>query len=126
MNIVIIGLGLLIVGLSFWGLVAPQSVLNLVSSFERTASTKLRITAALVRVIFGLILIFGAPYTGYPSPVATLGWIILLIGLVLLFISNSAFERMLAFALEWLSPGKLRIGGIAGAVLGGLIVFWSL
>ena len=49
-----------------------------------------------------------------------------IIGLVLLFISNSAFERMVTFALQWLSPGKLRIGGVVGILFGGLLIFWSL
>jgi membrane-bound ClpP family serine protease len=78
-----------------------------------------------VRVAFGLVLISVAPVSRTPKTLRVLGYIFLVAGVATALTGLVAIERARAIVEWWWQqgPGRVRLTGVLGWVLGGLIAY---
>lgn len=123
MGIAIAILGSLIAAMSLVVLARPATPLRMIQEWRGKGVASLRIFASVIRIALGVLLIFGAASTRYPTAVEIIGWLVLAVGVAFLLISSTVFDRLLNWILNWLSPTRVRIGGLLGAAFGGFLAF---
>ena len=113
--------GLLILG-GVWIAVLPEQLLS-IADWESRAGLYI---AASVRIITGLLLIFSASATRYPRGLRILGFLVLLVGLILPFVSLELWAGLIRW---WFVEHRVAYrvaGGIGGVLFGGFLVHASL
>ena len=123
MGIAITIFGLLIAAMSLLVLITPATPIRIIEAWRGSGLTPLRIFASVIRIALGILLILGAASTRYPITVEVIGWLVLAVGIAFLLISSTLFDRLLSWVIGWLSPARVRIGGLLGAVFGGFLAF---
>ena len=123
MDLAITIIGFMIVAMSVLVFVTPATPIRMMQEWRDTRITQLRILASAVRIALGILLIVGAASTRYPAAIQVIGWLVLALGIVFLLISSATFKRLLDWVFSWLSPARVRIGGLFGAALGGFLAF---
>lgn len=113
-------LGILIAGLSLWGLVAPGRLVDLV---HRVAARRGGIyVAVVVRLIMGVALIVAAPASAFPRVFGVLGWVAVIAAIGLAIMGRNRLLKFIAW-YERLSPALLRLWLVFGFAFGGLLVY---
>lgn len=115
--------GVLIAGMSIWGLFRPQKVVALV---RRVGLHDFGIIVAIgVRLLLGLALIVAAPSTPFPQIIFALGVIALLAAVVLVFMGQTRLSAL----INWFSSAStitLRTAFAFGAAFGGFLLFATI
>ena len=118
MSVAALVIGFLIIAQGIAGLVAPESFLRLIQWVQTPPNIYF---AAVVRVAFGIVLIFAAPRSRTPLALRILGGLIALGGLLTPFLGI----RLADVILGWWSqgPGIVRAWAAGALAIGFFIVY---
>jgi len=119
-NEVLIILGFIICVISLLAIILPDMIIRIVKNIKIT--TPLRLFAFVIRVLLGVIFILVAGSTQFPVTLQIVGALIILSGVIVLFASNARIQSLMDWFLG-LGKNILRIGGIAGFIFGGLLIY---
>ncbi len=120
MATLIVAIGVLIALPSIFALIGPRALTHLASNL--VVSTGLRIFAGVGRIAFGIALIVAAAYVSMTVVIQALGGVVILVGVVVLFVSNERIQSLVDWATS-VSSNAIRIGGAIGLGLGGFFIF---
>ena len=115
-------LGGIVILMGLWIAVFPEQLVSVVDGESRAGLY----TAASIRIITGLLLIFSASATRYPGGLRIFGALVLLVGLILPFVPLELWAGLIRW---WLVEQRvvMRVGaGVGGVLLGGILVYASL
>jgi hypothetical protein len=119
MRIAVTIVGLTVAGLGLIGLVTPSRLLD----FGQSLLTQNGLYAvAAVRVVFGLLLVFGARASRMPQTLRVIGSVIIIAGLLTPLFGVARSESM----FNWLSAQGLafvRVVALFAIALGALVVY---
>ena len=93
--------------------VAPSRLVDLMVRY----SGRMLYPAAGFRILFGSALVLAAPASRAPEFILILGIIVILAGVVMLFVGQNRFRKM----IDWLvarGPSFVRLWGVLGIILG--------
>lgn len=120
MSVIVTGFGIVIAVLGIVGLIAPGSLIRLVSAaWQSRAGLYL---AIILRLVLGLALIGAAPGSRFPDALGILGVITILAAVIA---SMLGFERVRRFVQWWAArpSGFGRAWGLVAAVFGVFLVY---
>ena len=116
--IALIGVFLVVVGLAVF--VVPASMRETLRLF---LDRKWVPAASIIRIVLGLVLIFGASATRLPTFVLGFGVLVVIAGIAIPFIGFERIERLVHFWIRQ-SDAVLRLWSVAVIGLGSVLV-WS-
>ena len=122
MTLIIPAIGFLICIVSLFAAASPRTLLRLAALIK--VSTGLRVFAAVIRITIGVLIVLAAPLTDYPAVLEVIGGVLVVVGVIILFLSNSMLQGIVDWALKS-EPSTIRIGAVCGLVFGGFIVYAS-
>ncbi len=98
----------------------PESIFGyLRNNLDRLS---LHITAVIVRLILGALLISQANISKYPLAIEILGWLSIVAALTFAVMGRSNFKRLMSWALSLLNPYG-RVGGVFAATFGAFLIY---
>ena len=71
-----------------------------------------------VRLLLGALILAGSGATAYPVAIASLGGLLVVVGVVLLSLPRPRFEAIVRWGIG-LAPGAIRLASLVAVVLGG-------
>lgn len=89
---------------------------------QNIQKTSLHITAVVVRLLLGVLLISSADVSRFPLVVEVLGWLSIVAALVFAAVGRRNFIRLMSWALS-LSQPLGRLGGVFASGFGGFLVY---
>lgn len=113
-------LSLLILFAGILLIIKPDFVLGFISRFSQTLP--LYVSAIVVRLFFGLLLITYAGQSRFPTAITVIGWIAVIAAVVFAWISQERFTAMLKWILKVVSPFS-RVGGVAAFLFGWFMLY---
>jgi hypothetical protein len=115
-------IGLLIAAFGAVGIISPT---NLVWVAEHAVSSGVFYAVALVRVVFGLVLISVAAISRAPKTLRVLGFVILISGITTTVMGLIAIEQAHSIIKWWLQQGSavVRLTGLLVFCLGGFVAY---
>jgi hypothetical protein len=122
-KIIVLLIAVLLVALGLTGVLWPSALMDLA---KRSFTPKGLYTAAAIRIVFGLVLLFAARATATPKIVRVIGAIMLAGGIATALISAETAQRLSSW---WLENGEDRLRITAclplaiGLFLGGVTLF---
>jgi hypothetical protein len=119
MNAIVIIMGIAVVGLGLIGLVAPSLLLDIGKSLLTESGLY---AVAVVRVAFGLLLLFVARVSRMPRTMRVIGIVIIIPGLFTPLIGLERFASM----FNWLSiqgSALIRVMAMFAVAFGALVVY---
>jgi multisubunit Na+/H+ antiporter MnhG subunit len=114
-------LGVFIVLVGAWGVLAPARITDLVNRFGSKGGMWF---AAIIRLVLGMALWFAAPQSRAPMLLQALGAIAILAAVVIPLLGAERFKAL----VDWwgkLSPGAQRLWSLV-AVGFGAVILWAL
>lgn len=121
MALLVAGLGLAIVAIAVYGLVAPSGLLQLVA---RMGTTRGLWTAAVSRVVFGALLWLAAPASRTPFAFELLGAIAIFAGVALPLVGLARFRALVGWVAA-APPGAIRLWTVFALAFGAFLA-WSV
>ena len=82
----------------------------------------LHITAVVVRLVFGALLIVQSGNSKFPFAIEVIGWLAVVAAIFLALMGRSNFNRLMLWALSLLKPFG-RVGGVLAAAFGAFLVY---
>ncbi len=120
---IVLLLGVVIFGLSAWGMYSPGSLVKLVT---RTMNESYGMyLAVIVRLILGASLIVVAPVSRFPIVFEVLGWIAIVAAIGLVFIGRDNVRRILAWFGRF-SNSMIRLWLVFGMAFAGFLIYGVL
>lgn len=120
---IVLLLGVVIFGLSAWGMYSPESLVKLVT---RTMNESYGMyLAVIVRLILGASLIVVAPVSRFPIVFEVLGWIAIVAAIGLVFIGRDNVRRILAWFGRF-SNSMIRLWLVFGMAFAGFLIYGVL
>ena len=120
---IVLLLGVVIFGLSAWGMYSPESLVKLVT---RTMNESYGMyLAIIVLLILGASLIVVAPVSRFPIVFAVLGWIAIVAAVGLVFIGRDNVRRILAWFGRF-SNSMIRLWLVFGMAFAGFLIYGVL
>ena len=97
----------------------PEPIFGLMR--RKSDALSFHILAVVVRIILGVLLIYYAPETKYPTVILILGWLSIAAAIALSVIGRTNFIRLISWALGFSNPFG-RIGGLFAILFGGFLI----
>lgn len=120
MRIFIILFGLFIISIAVTIMLRPESFTGILTRHARAAWVHL--LAVVVRIVFGLVLVFYAEQSRFPLALQIIGWIAIVAGVMLALLPREKFARLLMWALERFSS-YLPFAALIATILGGFLIY---
>lgn len=122
MSIIVLALGILVVAGSVVMIVAPGVLKRILAVFLEKNWIKF---AGIVRIVIGVLFLFAAADTRFPTYIMVTGVIIILAGLALALMGTA---RTKAFTGWWLAQpnGVMRLVALCGIVFGGSCIWAAI
>lgn len=120
MNILIIGFGIFMIVIGITLIANPVVLFN--SLKDNADKLWLHISAVVVRLLLGVLLIYQASASKFPVTIEVIGWIAIVASLILTLIGRNKFKRLMSWALSLLTPYG-RIGGVLTLSFGWLLIY---
>ncbi|QIB67300.1 hypothetical protein [Kineobactrum salinum] len=120
MNYLVFLFGSLIVLSSAVVLIKPVAIFNLLK--KHASSIWLHLSAVVVRIVLGAVLIAGASESKFTVVFQVLGWLSILAALMLAVIGRVRFQNLINWALE-LTPLFKSLAGLLGILFGGFLIY---
>jgi hypothetical protein len=114
-------LGVFIVLMGAWGVLAPARLTVLVNRFASPGGVWI---AAAIRLVLGFALWFAAPVSRAPLLLQVLGVLAIVAAVVLPLMGPARFKAMIAWWVD-LSPAAQRVWSLV-AVAFGAVILWAL
>ena len=109
--------------LAFAGLllvIQPDFIFNFLS--KNSEKLWVYVTAIVVRLFFGGILIYAASFSKFPLVISILGWLILIAAVILLVIGRKRFETLVLWVTSKFKPYG-RIAGVFSLGFGIFLIY---
>ncbi len=100
--------------------VQPELIFNFLS--KNIQKLWIYITAVVVRLIFGGLLIYMADFSNFPLVISILGWIMIIAAVVLLAIGRKTFEKLVLWVMVKFKPYG-RIVGVFSLGFGMFLIY---
>ena len=113
----LLGILLILVGLSF--LIAPEIILNWLESNGN--DPLIYIFAIVARLAIGAFFIIAAPESRYPGVIKVLGYLLVLIAIVFVFIGQQSFQDMVSSIVPAIKS-YAAIGGLVVIAFSGFLI----
>ena len=120
MNLPILVPGILISAAGLACVLYPQPFVRLAEGLLAHRATKW--LAGGVRVLLGALILAGSGATPYPVANASLGGLLVVVGVVLLSLSRPRFEAIIRWGIG-LAPGAIRLASLVAVMLGGWLCY---
>ena len=115
--IILFGIATIVAGLII--VINPDTVFGLLR--RKFESLGLHISAVVVRIILGAVLIICAAESKYPTAILIIGWISIVAAAVLGIMGRTNFKRLMSWALN-VAPSFGRLGGLLAILFGGFLI----
>ncbi len=112
--------GLLILGASIWGIVAPRALVRGV--FSVVEKPWALTFAVAVRIVLGLALVLVARFTRFPNALYTLGGLVLVAAVAIPIVGRERIERLVRWVASW-PDNAMRAYLLIGVAFGALMVY---
>ena len=119
MSILVLAVGVLLTAMGTWALSAPETTQGFLLRF---LDARVYGAAIVVRLVFGLALLFGAQATKIPAAAITLGIVFLLAAGMIPFLGEERIGRIMRWWLQKPLVWLRAWGGLAIAL--GLFIVW--
>jgi len=116
--IVIFGALTLVAGIVI--LIKPEVIFGLLRN--NLDKLSLHLTAVVIRVLLGVMLILQSALSQFPLTIEILGWLSIAAGVSLAVIGRKNFKRLMSWAFSLLIPYG-RIGGVFAAAFGAFLIY---
>lgn len=116
--IILLGTLFLIAGLVL--MIRPSLVVGLIETYEDR--TWMYVSAVVIRLLLGLLLIRAAGHSRFPLTVEVFGWILLAAGLFLAVIGRRRFTLLMRWMIDKAKSFVLA-GGLFATLFGAFLVF---
>ncbi len=120
MTILVLLIGVLIAAIGLYGLARPMSMIDGIQKFWETGAGM--ITAVLVRLAMGVLLLLTASKALHPHVFHVLGLIAIAAGVAIPFIGNERLGRLIAWWSNQ-SPALIRVSATLSFGFGAYIVY---
>lgn len=104
------------------GLAAPAAIVDRVRALSRRGNAQK--AAIMIRFIVGCILMLAAPDSAYPMILLTIGALVFLAGLALVFVDEARFAALIEWALRL--PDPVVRGAFAVCLLLGVFLVYAV
>lgn len=119
-QIVVLALGVIVCGLSAWGMVEPDKLWKLVNgAMEKDWGIYVAVVA---RLLLGAALIVVAPDSRLPLVFEILGWFAIVAAVIILFAGRDRLRRFVAW-FEQSSQAMIRVWLLFGIAFGAFLVY---
>lgn len=119
-QIIVLALGVIVCGLSAWGMVAPDKLWKLVNgAMEKNWGIQVAVVA---RLLLGAALVIAAPDSRFPLTFEILGWFAIAAALIILFAGRDRLRRFVAW-FEQSSQAMIRVWLLFGIAFGAFLVY---
>ena len=119
-NILVLLFGLLICGLSAWGVFTPRVIMRLVTELM-DGPWGIGI-AVVVRLVLGAALIIAADGSRYPLAFEIIGWLAIVAAIAIVIMGRSRLKSFVS-RIAGFSDAMLRVWLVGGVVFGGFLVY---
>ena len=116
--ILLFGAAILVSGIII--VINPESIFGLMR--RKSDALSLHILAVVVRIVLGILLVYYAPETKYPTVILILGWLSIAAAITLTVIGRTNFIRLISWALRFSNPFG-RVGGLFAILFGGFLIY---
>ena len=120
MSILIISFGILMLMAGIVLITNPETIFKVLR--ENSYKLWLYISAVVVRLLLGALLIYQAGVSKFPVIIEVIGWAAIFAAIVLTVIGRKNFERLISWVLSLVKPLG-RIGGILALCFGSFLVY---
>jgi len=120
MTLLVIIFGALIFLAGFVILVNPETVFGFMR--DRLDKLALQVSAIAIRLILGVLLIYQADASRFPTVIEIIGWISLGAALFIIVIGRRNFTRLMDWSLSFVKKFG-RLGGVMAAVFGAFLIY---
>ena len=120
MKLIILLLGILLILSGVSLLFAPEIIFEFLEKNKENLS--LYISAIVVRLVLGILLIKSANESKYPVIIKILGFLFIIIAVIFIFIGRESFQDLISSLLPVFKPYG-RIGGLASMAFGSFLIY---
>ncbi|MCP4341174.1 MAG: hypothetical protein GY799_20390 [Desulfobulbaceae bacterium] len=101
-------------------IIKPETVFGFL--LDNQAKLELQITAVVLRLGLGILLIVQAGFSKFPLIIEIFGWLSIVAAIVLTLIGRQIFNRFISWALSFSKPFG-RVGGFLAGALGAFLFY---
>ncbi len=83
---------------------------------------ELHILAIVVRLVLGVLLIYQSNLSKFPCVINIIGWLSIVAAIFLAVIGRRNFNRLMSWALSFVTPFG-RVGGVLAAAFGAFLIY---
>ena len=105
---------------SLFAIIFPQQLLSAAQKIPIT--TTIRVIGFVIRTIWGIIMILVAGSTRFPQTIYIIGILLIVAGVTALLMGNAKLKSLKDWFLLQ-NVTSIRIGGIAGILFGGFLIY---
>ena len=120
MTILIIILGILTLSGGIVALMRPQVIFGFLH--KNIDKPVIRLTAIIVRLVLGALLIGQARLSKFPVAIELIGWLAIVAAIFLIAIGRTNFNRLVRWALSVQKPLGC-VGGVLAIIIGVFIIY---
>ena len=119
-TILVLLFGLVICGLSGWGVLSPRVIMRMVSDImDGTGGI---VIAVGVRIVLGIVLLVAAAGSRHPLAFEVLGWIAIIAAVAIVIMGRTRLKAIVA-KIAGFPDGMLRLGMVFGVLFGAYLVY---
>jgi hypothetical protein len=100
--------------------ISPGAIVGLLTKYS--AQLGLHVLAVMVRLALGILLVYSAGASKYPTVIAVIGWLSIIAALVFAAIGRNNFKQLMSWALTVARP-LASLGGILAVCFGSFLVY---
>jgi hypothetical protein len=120
MTILIIAFGALMAIAGIVIMIRPGAIVGLLAKYS--AELSLHVLAVLVRLVLGVLLVYLAGQSKYPTVIAVIGWLSIIAAVVFALMGRNNFKRLMAWALI-VARSMARLAGILAVCFGTFLAY---
>jgi uncharacterized membrane protein YuzA (DUF378 family) len=120
MSVVIIIFGVLTLLAGLVIIVNPEIVFGYLK--RHLEKLELQISAIVVRLVLGALLIYLTDVSKFPIVIEVLGWLSIIAAITFAVIGRNNFKRLMSWAMSFQKPYG-RVGGFIAVCFGGFLVY---
>ena len=120
MSILIIIFGILMLLAGILLIINPKIIFKVLR--ENSDKLWLHISAVVVRLLLGALLIYQASVSKFPVTIEVIGWVAIFAAIVFTVIGRINFKRLISWAFSLVKPLG-RIGGVLALCFGSFLIY---
>lgn len=120
MKIIINFFGILIILISIFLLIKPESIYDWLG--DNLDNTSMYISAIVGRLVFGILFVTAAKESKYPTGIKFLGYLMIIAAIIFIFNGIEGFQDFMSSLIPNIKPYAF-LHGLFGMGIGGLIIY---